>query len=70
MKEYTITIQEVLEHEVVVLASDMNEAYELAHEWAGELQNPDQPKEVIRSHTECVHYETTNITPVDEAEEE
>ena len=69
MNEYTITIQEVLEHEVVVLASSQAEAYELAHEWAGEVQNPDQPKEVIRNHTECVHYETTNITPEDEENE-
>lgn len=69
MKEYTITIQEVLEHEVVVLASNQNDAYELAHEWAGELQNPDQPKEVIRNHTECVDYQTINITPEDEEEE-
>jgi hypothetical protein len=62
VKEYTITIQEVLEHEVVVLAPNQNEAYELAHEWAGEAQNPDQPKEIVRNHTECVDYTTTNIT--------
>jgi hypothetical protein len=68
VKEYTVSIQEVLEHEVVVLASSQEEAYGLAHEWAGEAQNPDQPKEVVRNHTECVHYETTNITPEDEGE--
>jgi len=69
VKEYTVTIQEVLEHEVVVLASNVGEAVEIAHEWAGEVQNPDQPKEVVRNHTECVHYETTNITPEDKEEE-
>jgi hypothetical protein len=69
VKEYTITIQEVLEHEVVVLASNQNEAYGLAHEWAGESQNPDQPKEIIRNHTECVDYQTTDITPEDEDED-
>jgi competence protein ComGC len=70
MTEYTVTIQEVLEHEVVVLASSQAEAYELAHEWAGELQNPKQPKEVIRNHTECVDYQTINITPEEDEDAE
>lgn len=69
MKEYTVTIQEVLEHEVVVLATSQSKADELAHEWAGELQNPKLPKKIIRNHTQCVSYETIDITPEEEEEE-
>lgn len=68
MKEYTIIIEEVLSHRLTVLAKDREEAYELAHSYAGDTTSP-QPKEIVSNETEAVSFETVRIIP-DEDEDE
>lgn len=63
MSEYTIVVQEVTEHTVVVTASTQNEAYEIAHETIGGNENIDG---VVSTLTQTIDYQTTFVTPENE----
>jgi hypothetical protein len=69
MTEYTIVVQEVVEHTVVVTAPNKSDAVMLADEAIAYIGEAHDIKGVVSLTTEGRHYETTNITPEEEEEE-
>jgi len=70
MTEYTIVVQEVVEHTVVVTASNQEEAHGIAHEALAYIGEEDPIDGLVSLLTEGRHYEALSITPTDDEEEE
>jgi hypothetical protein len=70
MTEYTIVVQEVVEHTVVVTAPNQEEAHGIAHEALDYIGEEVTIDGLVSLLTEGRHYEVLSISPEDEEEDE
>jgi hypothetical protein len=70
MTDYTIVVQEVVEHTVVVTAPSKSDAVMLADEAIAYIGEAHDIEGVVSLTTEGRHYETIDIRPEEEEKDE